>query len=299
MKLYQLFSSIIILLISSTVFAEAADEVLAHRGKGRVTQKEFTARVDKIPADTRLAVLRDGKRLSDVVVSMLLRSQLAADAREAGFDQQEIVKERMRLAADSELGDAWMQHYIDTQPPADYEALARESYQLHQSQYLTEEKIDVSHILISNEDRSEGEARGLADTVERQLKADPASFDGLVLEYSEDPAAAANKGRYYAVKKGQMVPQFEKAAFSLSVGEISAPVETQYGFHIIRLDARIAPTQSTYDDVRDRLLAAEKNQHDDRIRQAYIRELASLDAVVTKEALEELVRRLFDETSSE
>lgn len=299
MKPISLIILFLLTVCSAQVFAQSGDDVLAQRGKGVVTQKEFTARVDKIPPSKRRQVLRDGKRLSDVVMSMLLRAQLAADAREAGFDQQDVVQERMRLAADSELGEAWLDHYVQTQPKADYDALARESYQLNQGKYLTKEKIDVSHILISNKERSLGEAKELADSIALKLESDPESFDALVLEYSEDPSVASNQGKFSAVQRGQMVTQFEEVAFTLSDGEISAPVETQYGYHIIRLDARIVAKEASFAEVKDQLIAAERSRHDDRIQQDYVRGLASQDSLVTKEALEELVSRLFEETPSD
>lgn len=296
------FNSLLLILLffsSAQVSAQSDDDILAQRGNGVVTQKNFTARVNKIPADKRRPVLRDGKRLSDVIMSMLMRAQLAADARAAGFDKNDIVQERMRLAADSELGDAWLQHYVDTQPAADYEALARETYQLNEDKYLTAEKIDVSHILISNKDRSDAEAKVLADSISVQLEAKPALFDEFVLEYSEDPSAASNQGHFFAVKQGDMVTAFEEAAFALQNGEISLPVQTQYGFHIIRLDKQIPATKATFAEVKTQLIASERSKHDDRVRQDYISGLNSQDAILTKEALEELVRRLFDEDASD
>ena len=101
-------------------------EILAQRGKGVVSQQAFAARADKIPADLRLGALRDGNRLKDVLNDLLLRSQLAEDAREAGFDQEPIVIGRMQLAAEAELAEAWVQHYVAMQPAADFEALASE-----------------------------------------------------------------------------------------------------------------------------------------------------------------------------
>ena len=60
--------------------------MLATRGKGVVTQDEFAARADRIPADARVATLRNQNRLQDVINNLLLRAQLAADAKDAGFD---------------------------------------------------------------------------------------------------------------------------------------------------------------------------------------------------------------------
>ena len=196
-------------------------EILAQRGKGVVTQTTFSARADKIPANIRRSTLRNGGRLRDMINSLLLRAQLAGDAREAGFDKEQIIIDRMLLAAENELAEAWVQQYVDIQPAADYEALAREYYDLNRADMLGTAKIDVSHILISSKERSLDEAKLLADSVSVQLSDNPASFDDLVLTYSEDPSASSNQGKFNNVKKGDMVKAFENAAFALEKGEIS------------------------------------------------------------------------------
>jgi peptidyl-prolyl cis-trans isomerase C len=275
--------------------SESVDEseILAKRGKGLVTQAEFTARADKVPAANRLATFRDGNRLRDVINTLLLRSQINADAREAGFDKEQIVIDRMQLAADAELAEAWVQHYVDSQPEADYDQLAHEYYQLHQKEILTSPKMDVSHILISTEDRSSCDALELATSLRVRLKETPTEFDDFVIEYSEDPSASSNKGKFKGIKKGDMVRPFEEAGFLLNVGEISQPVRTEYGYHIIRLDAYIAPEQIGFDEIKPQLVERERSTHSDRVKQNYLGGLTALDVNMSEESLEELVKRLF------
>lgn len=287
---------VVVLFFSVHVGAQSdGDEVLAVRGKGVVTQKSFSARVEEIPASVRRATLRDGNRLRDVIASLLLRSQLAADAREAGFADEELIMERMRLAAEKELSEAWLRHYVKIQPAADYKLLAREYYQLNQDLMWRQQKIDVSHILISIEQRSTDEALELANTIRQQLNDDPASFDDLVLQYSDDPSAVDNHGKLVKVTRGKMTKPFEDTAFALSEGEISEPVETEYGYHIIRLDADYPKVKRQFDDVEVHLMEAEQKRHESRVQNDYLTELAALDYEMTEEALNEMVRRLFGE----
>jgi peptidyl-prolyl cis-trans isomerase C len=270
-------------------------EVLAKRGEGVVTQEEFSARANKIPERMRFGTLRDRTRMSDILMTMLLQAQLAADAREAGFDKDPMAISRMQLAAEVELAEAWLQHYVAMQPEADFEALARQYYQLHGKEMMSDPAIDVSHILVSTEERSDEEARALADSIHGQLKEDPAAFDELVKKYSEDPSAASNLGRFEGVKKGDMVGAFEEAAFALQDGEISAPVKTMYGYHIIRLDAHVAPRQQSFDEVREQLIERERARHEQRIQNDYLTSLSAMELEITEEALREMVRRQFGE----
>lgn len=292
--------SVVLGLLFFILTAQAKDpvdesEILAQRGKGVVTQAAFAARAERIPAKDRLATLRDKKRVQNLINTMLLQTQLVSDAREAGFDQEQIVKDRMQLAAEVELAEAWMTFYVESQPTADYEVLAHEYYLLHQDEIVTSPMVNVSHILISTDKHSDEEAQALADSLSQQLESDSKSFDELVLTYSEDPSARSNKGKFTNVKKGDMVRAFEVQAFQMEEGEISAPVRTQYGYHIIRLDAKIAPEQLSFDEVKWRLIENERKKHDDRITENYISELSSLDVKMTQAALEKMVREQFGE----
>jgi len=239
--------------------------------------------------------LRNGSRLQDVLASLLLRSQLAAEAHEAGFDQEQVIIDRMQLAAETELAAAWLNHYVEMQPAADYEQLAYEKFELSKEKILSSPKIDVSHILISTKERSDEAASELAGSVRQKLVENPALFDELVIEYSEDPSASSNKGKFSQVKMGDMVKPFEEAAFALKPGEISEPVKTDYGYHVIRLDAYYEPTMMTFEEVKPQLVALERKKHDERIKRDYLETLTRLEVHMSEAQLEEMVRRQFGE----
>jgi peptidyl-prolyl cis-trans isomerase C len=268
---------------------------LAKRGEGVVSQDQFNARTARIPDKHRIQVLRDGNRFRDMLSNMLLSSQLAADAREAGFETDKLVIERMNLAAEAELAEAWLQHYVTSQPAADYEALAQDYYRLHKNEMLSLERIDVTHILVANKERSYEEALVLANSIHDEVLENPDAFSELALKYSEDPSASSNMGSFKSIKRGDMVAPFENKAFSLEPGEISEPVKTQYGYHIIRLDAVIAPEVLPFEQVKAQLVDLELKAHEDRVKGDYISRLSSLNVEMTQENLEEMVRRQFGE----
>lgn len=101
--------------------------------------------------------------------------------------------------------------------------------------YLDDNYVQAQHILISTDgldDEQKAEKLKLAKTVLSKAKSG-ADFDALVKEYGEDPGMEANP-EGYLFTKGEMVPEFETAAFALKVGKISNLVETTYGYHIIK-----------------------------------------------------------------
>jgi foldase protein PrsA len=108
-------------------------------------------------------------------------------------------------------------------------------YASHKSQYTTQESRTVRHILVNT--------KKLADTLETQLK-NGADFAALAKKYSTDTSSAKNGGKL-TISKGQTVKAFEDSAFSLKVNEISKPVHSQYGWHIIQALTPITPAKTT------------------------------------------------------
>lgn len=98
----------------------------------------------------------------------------------------------------------------------------------------------VKHILIMTTDpdsgaekRSDEDALNIAEDIETKL-ADGADFDSLMSELTEDPGSASNPEGYTFAKNGSMVKEFEEAAFKLQENEVSSPVKTSYGYHVLK-----------------------------------------------------------------
>lgn len=274
---------------------EAQEDMFAIRGDGVVTQEQFAAAAARIPEDRRQSFLRNRSRLERFLDETLLTAQLAAAAREAGLDERPEVRARMEWGAQEALARAWLDHYKNELNDADYEAMAREQWMLNKESYRTEEAIDVTHILIKSEVRGEEEALALTERLADELAEDPSRFDDLVFEYSEDSSAARSRGRFQGVLRGQMVAPFETAAFALEEGQIAGPIETRYGFHLIRLDKRHPSRQQTFEELRVQLVDSMRTRYRKDRETAYLSQLTALEVELTDEAVREMVRRQFGE----
>jgi peptidyl-prolyl cis-trans isomerase C len=199
----------------------------------------------------------------------------------------------MELAAREELAKAWLEHYTAVENKADFTAMAREQWTLNKERYRSEDLVDVTHILVGTETRSDEEALSIAQNLAAEIAADPAVFDALVLEYSDDPSAGSNKGSFRNIKKGDMVPRFEEKAFSMKVGEISDPVLTPYGYHLIRLDKTSPARQKSFAEVRVQLEEQAREKHRERIQTQYLTEIYKPELQVTKESMENALERVF------
>jgi peptidyl-prolyl cis-trans isomerase C len=216
---------------------------LAKQGGVVLTQAEIDAAFSKIPPEKRLPFIRMGDKVELLVRNLLRNKILAEEARKAGYDQQTLVSLRLALATESELATEWIDKVVDDAPPVDYETIAHERYLVDAEAWKTEDQIDVSHILISSESRPPEAAEHLAVTLWEELQLEPDRFDSMVEEYSDDPSKGTNGGRFPQVKRNDMVEPFEEAAFAMeSPGDISSPVETAYGIHIIRLNRKMPGT---------------------------------------------------------
>src|SRR6266516_3611186 len=158
-----------------------------------------------------------------------------SDARyEKAVKQQGLTDEQAREAIRQQLvSQALFKKVTGTVKVSDADIKAY--YASHKSQYVQPESRDVRHILVPK--------KALADSLYAQLKAG-ANFAKLAKRYSKDPGSAANGGKL-TVSKGQTVPEFDKTAFSLKKGQLSPPIKTQYGYHIIQALSEIKPATTT------------------------------------------------------
>src|SRR5205085_2612932 len=144
---------------------------------------------------------------------------------------------------------------------ADFLAKAREVYLLHKEKYRTPEEIRASHILIDPKKHGDVAAAALAKETRDKLLAG-ADFANLAAEVSDDPTARSNHGQLGWFVSSRMDPAFSKAAFALkNVGDLSEPVLSSFGWHIIRLDGRRPPQEQPFETVQKEIMAELKQRY--------------------------------------
>ena len=120
--------------------------------------------------------------------------------------------------------------------------------------YYEPEKIKVKHILISVkkwDNKTEvSEALNKIKSIQKELK-NNGVFERLAEKYSDDQSSARNGGQIGFIKRGDVVPEFEKAAFKLKEGEISDIVKTQFGYHLIKVDEKIPAKMPTLNELKE------------------------------------------------
>jgi peptidyl-prolyl cis-trans isomerase D len=122
-------------------------------------------------------------------------------------------------------------------------------YEDNAQQFSTPEQVRASHILLKTDGKNEAEVRKLAEEIAAKAKAG-ADFAALAKQYSEDESNNTKGGDLDFFGRGQMVPEFDTAAFALEPGQISDPVKTSFGYHIIKLTEKRAATSRPLAEVQ-------------------------------------------------
>lgn len=136
----------------------------------------------------------------------------------------------------------------------------------NKEQFVRPESVSASHILVAEEDK--------AKEIMKSIESGEVSFEDAARNNSTCPSGQ-NGGALGEFTKGQMVPEFDKAVFSMEVGELRGPVKTQFGYHIIKLTAKNEASEMAFDEVKGQLsntVLSEKRQkaYDSKINQLKI-----------------------------
>jgi peptidyl-prolyl cis-trans isomerase C len=223
--------------------ATSADPIVLTVGAEKITKSQFeeifAAIVEQMPAERRAAAQapQAKRQLAEQLAEL---KALAQEARREKLDQTPEAKAQMAMRSDQLVAGMLFQKISKDAKPsaADMQAY----YDEHKAEY---ENVTARHILIrmmgsavplkeGEKDLSDDEALAKAKDIRAKLVAG-ADFAELAKKESDDAGSGANGGVLGDFTRGRMVPQFEEAAFALKVNEISEPVKTQFGYHIIQV----------------------------------------------------------------
>jgi parvulin-like peptidyl-prolyl isomerase len=224
-------------LLSTPVLAEK-DMVVGSYSGGEVTTSQVMQQFKPVLA---MQPENKGKNFSELekkVQELLVRGYInqklfEKEADKLGIRNSKEFKEKLKIAESQMLQQELIERHLkvavtDKMVSDDYAKLAKS--------LKGQKEVKASHILVDTEEK----AKEIKKKINKGTK-----FEALVKEFSKDEGSKANDGELGYVLKGQLVPEFESKAFSMKQGEISDPVKTQFGWHIIKvLDSRAVKVPS-------------------------------------------------------
>lgn len=227
--------------------------VLANIGSKVITNTDFNDRLKQLPPQYQAMIKGDDDKKT--MLDALVKEQLIVqEAKERNLDKEKTVQAKINTIVDQILLEEMIKNVRESQLKPS-EAEAKSYYDQHKSDFVGGERIKVAHILVKD--------KALADKVSAQLKKG-ADFGQLAREFSIDTGSGKMGGEMDYFNKGDMVPEFEKGAFALTnPGQVSEPVKTAFGYHIIKLiDKKTAGEKSFEEAKADVERVVEKNKFD-------------------------------------
>lgn len=275
------------------------DPVLVETATVTIRRSDYLREVDRLPPDIRAGFANSEKRVNDLIRRILLERMLAAQARADKLESRpefaaRFAQELERLYAQVKIAEIEAAAAADFDARrAQWESRAREIYAVDRAKFTTPEQVSASHILFDTKSRSSDEARRLAAEARAKVAAGT-DFNTLAREVSEDRSARNNGGQLGWFTFGEMDPAFARAAFALARnGELSEPVQSSFGWHVIRLDGRRAAVPKPFDEVRETILGEMKQKYVDEQREAAIAKLRNDPTIrANREAIDALTIRV-------
>ena len=243
MKLYKYVTLFMILPLS--ILAGCArenspgDKTLVTVADKPITIKDFKAKLSKLPKHYQAVAEKNKKNLLD---DMIVESIFLEDAVRKGIDKDKEVQDVLAEAKKKIIIAKFVKAEVDDKVKVPEDEM-KAFYEGNKDEFKTPEMWRASHILVA----SEGEAK---DVVAELSKGIP--FEDIARAKSID-ATSSRGGDVGYFRRGQVVPEFENTCLSLSVGQTSAIVHTQFGYHIIKLTDKKSEALESYESAKPKI----------------------------------------------
>ena len=200
-----------------------------------------------------------------ILQELVAQKLLLLDAQKNLLEAEPAFKEQLKKAKESLLTNYALEKVITGVRVTDKEI--EDYYNENQDKFISPATVNASHILVDSEEK--------AKEIYEKIEKGEMSFEDAAKEYSSCPSKD-NGGSLGDFGKGQMVPEFDAAVFAMAVGEVTKePVQTQFGYHLIRLNSKNEGATMPLDSIKERLgqqLLGQKQQkaYESRINQLKI-----------------------------
>lgn len=198
----------------------------------------------------------DNPQGRDAIVDQLINKKLLLlDAQKNLLEHNAAFKAELLKVKEEMLANFNLQKAIEAVTVTDEDAKAY--YDENKAQFVKGEAVSASHILVDTEEK--------AKEIMVSIESGAVSFEDAARENSSCPSSQ-NGGALGEFTRGQMVPEFDGAVFSMEVGELRGPVKTQFGFHIIKLTGKKEAEEMAFEDIKEQVKGLVLNE---KRRKAY------------------------------
>ncbi len=233
--------------------------VLAKVGEKELTQRDLQDFMASLPPEYSQQLQGLGE---EVLVEELVNQELLyQDAIARKLDESSAYKAEMSKLGKEVLKGIAINEVLQKAQPSEEEI--KTFYEENKDSFVEPEKVAASHILVDDLEKAQ-EIKAKLDAGE--------SFSQLALEYSSCPSKE-NGGALGLFERGRMVPEFEEVAFELALEEISEPVKSQFGYHIIQLDNKVPAGEKSFEAALPEIVQTLTSQKQQALYGQYMEEL--------------------------
>lgn len=225
-------------------FRKLDDATIAIIGQYVLTKEKYRVITDYMSQKFDYKLTKDQEK--EFIQFIVNKKMMALEARSLGYAERPDLKVKYDWDFDDILSHVYYAENIEKKSQVS-EKDAKAYYEAHMGDFV---EIKAQHILVKS--------KQLADSLHKRILSGE-SFDEIAKKYSEDATTKEKGGNLGAFTKGVMVQEFEDTAFAMADGEVSQPVKTVYGYHIIKVLER---KKYSYDDSKDKItkMIKEKKQ---------------------------------------
>jgi peptidyl-prolyl cis-trans isomerase C len=240
--------------LASPAFAQDSN-VVARIGNRIITVADFNKILTYYDAEQRAMIEKNPQAKPTILWQTVQGMVIAGLAREKGFDKRPEIKGQLEMITNNFLAFQYLQKEVISKIKVT-EKEAKAYYEKNPDLFKSPEQIKARHILIQvPKEAPDEEKKKLKEKALEVLKKVKAGedFTKLAGEFSDDPGTKSKGGELGFFSKGSMVPAFEQAAFALKPGEVSELVETEFGFHVIKVDEKKEAVSEPFETIKEKV----------------------------------------------
>lgn len=236
-----------------------SEKILAVAAGHEITEKELNDLIKNYPPEQQIYMSspQAKQQVLEQIIAFHLFHKMAVEEKITESKEYEEMIEKMKVELASHMAATSIIEGVKVE-----EAEEKAFYEENPDLFEAQAQVSAKHILVENEDSANDIAKEIADGL---------AFEEAAKKYSTCPSKEQGGDLGY-FSKGQMVPEFEKAAFEGEIGKVIGPVQTQFGYHLIRVEDKkegsVVPFEQVQDQIHQQLIQnKQKEVYDTKVKE--------------------------------
>jgi len=286
--LHVLFVAVGCIAFSTAFSQQQQTDVVATMGAQQLRAADLKRLIDALPPETRKRLAGDLGAVDRLVREELVRQAVLTEAKQQGWDKKPDVQLLMDRARDQALVQAYVNNLARPAPGFPSEDEIKGFYEASKGSFTQPAEFQLAQIFIASPEDAEAATAAAAQKkavdLATRVQKTPADFARIARESSDNKDSAAKGGDLGWVPETQLITEVRTAVTRMTKGEVSAPIRSAAGWHIVRLADRKVSVTRPLSEVHDQIVATMRLRRAQEVDRRYVEELLSKSAVNVNQA---------------